>query len=47
MDNIRFYEINAKYVDYLAPFNGDSTSLARRCNDYALLEDKCRSYKRK
>ncbi|MFR8209618.1 type III toxin-antitoxin system ToxN/AbiQ family toxin [Hominenteromicrobium sp.] len=27
--------------------NGDSTSLARRCNDFALLEDKCRSYKRK
>ena len=133
MDNIRFYEINAKYVDYLAPYaphlfhnskkgqanqrkyigivfqindmeyfaplssfkpkhekmkegldfikilryavllaeyryiksvqkkiqknaaalykhkqiNGDSTSLARRCNDFALLEDKCRSYKRK
>ena len=20
MDNIRFYEINAKYVDYLAPY---------------------------
>lgn len=27
--------------------NGDSTLLARRCNDFALLEDKCRSYKRK
>ena len=27
--------------------NGDSTSLARRCNDFALIEDKCRSYKRK
>lgn len=24
--------------------NGDSTLLARRCNDFALLEDKCRSY---
>lgn len=27
--------------------NGTSTSLARRCNDFSLLEAKCRNYKRK
>lgn len=42
----RFRRMLLRYIKH-KQINGDSTLLARRCNDFALLEDKCRSYKRK
>lgn len=76
VDNLRFYEIDSGYIEYLSKYaphlyrnskdtqqnerkyigivlkvnnlnylHKESDSLSKRCNDYLLLEEKCKAYK--
>ena len=54
MENLKIYEIENSYADKILKNakslyeykmkNGNSTPLAKRCNDFKLLEEKCKEY---
>ena len=54
MENLKIYEIENSYADKILKNakslyeykmkNGNSTPLAKRCNDFTLLEEKCKKY---
>lgn len=52
MDNIKFYEIDNEYIEYLSKRevhlfnnkNANETPLAKRCNDFLRLEMACNNF---